>query len=67
MPNLSKRRKPGGPGRRDGHQEEVWSSRSQADSQGRLTGADGGLRDVVVPRDLGRHSFSGVGCGLGRV
>lgn len=35
------RRNPRGPGRGQGHQEEVWSSRSHADRQGRVTGVDG--------------------------
>lgn len=58
------RRNPRGPGRGQGHQEEAWSSRSHADRQGPVVG---GLGDVVVPRDLGRHSFSTVECGIGRV
>lgn len=39
--------------------EEVWLSTSHADRQGRVTGLTGGLGDVV-PRDLGRQSFSSV-------
>lgn len=35
------RRNPRGPGRGQGHQEEVWSSRSHAGRQGRVTRADG--------------------------
>lgn len=38
------RRNPRGPGRGQGHQEEVWSSRSHADRQGRVTRADGWAR-----------------------
>lgn len=35
------RRNPRGPGRGQGPQEEVWSSRSHAGRQGRVTRADG--------------------------